>query len=109
MTDLQSGRPIANASVLLYRVTGVENWRYHVMRLTANARGFFAKLPLEPGRYVVMARVAGRTDGCAVEDVIGGEMSRVNVKVGYPALTCSGPRYHPAVVNPNSGGDLYIT
>lgn len=50
----------------------------------------------------------GQVEGCAVDDVIGGQMARVTVKVGYKNLTCSGPRYHPAMVDPNGGGDLYI-
>lgn len=106
--DLRSGHPIADARVLLYRSTSVTNDRYQVMYLRTNGNGFYSKMPLEPGRYVVMVRVPGRTDGCAVDDLIGGEVARVNVRVGYDRLTCSGPRIHPGMVNPNGGGDLYI-
>ncbi|HEY9084774.1 MAG TPA: carboxypeptidase-like regulatory domain-containing protein [Candidatus Tyrphobacter sp.] len=108
VTDLQTGQPIANANILLYRASNNWNGPYHLMRLTTNARGFFVKMPLEPGRYVVMARVPGRMEGCAIDDILSSENVRVSIKVGYKTLTCSGPRVHPAIVNPNGGGDLYI-
>ncbi len=108
VTDLQTGQPITQASILLYRATNVENGRYQLVRLQTDSRGFFSKLPLEPGRYVVMARVPGQIEGCAVDDIIGGEVSHVRIDVGYKTLTCTGPRFHPALVNPNGGGDLYI-
>lgn len=106
--DVQSGQPIANADVLLYRTTGVTQNRYDVMHLRTNARGFFSKVSLQQGLYVVLARVPGRVQGCAVDNIVGDEMARVTVKVGYKALLCSGPRYAAAMVNPNAGGDLHI-
>ncbi|MHB8433187.1 MAG: hypothetical protein ACYC8W_06550 [Candidatus Tyrphobacter sp.] len=57
---------------------------------------------------VVMARVPGRVQGCAINDVIGGEIARTNIRVGYKDVTCSGPRTHPEIVNPDAVGDLYI-
>jgi hypothetical protein len=78
------------------------------MVVRTNSRGFYSKLPLEPGRYVVMARVPGRVQGCAINDVIGGEIARTNINVGYKDVTCSGPRMHPEIVNPDAVGDLYI-
>lgn len=108
VTDLQTGLPISNAPILLYRATAVGNGPYQLMRVWTNDRGFFAKLPLEPGRYVVMARVPGRTQGCAIDDIIAGETAHVNIKIGYAMVTCSGPRVHPEVINPGASGDLYI-
>jgi hypothetical protein len=109
ITDLRTGQPIARATILFYRSTGVTaNKPFRLMQMTTNEHGFFSKMPLEPGRYVLMARVPGRVQGCAIDDVIGSETTRVHIVMGYDAVTCSGPRYHPALVNPNSGGDLYI-
>jgi hypothetical protein len=108
VVDVNTHAPIGNSDVIVYRATGVRNYDFRIMHLRANARGFFAKMPLEPGRYVILARMPGRMEGCAVDDVIAGQMSRVTVKVGYKALTCSGPRIDPAIVNANAGGDLYI-
>ncbi|MGH7737513.1 MAG: hypothetical protein ACREMP_06560 [Candidatus Tyrphobacter sp.] len=53
-------------------------------------------------------RIPGLTNGCAVDDVIGGKTARVHVKVGYSSITCSGPRRLPAMADPNGSGDLYI-
>ncbi|MGH7736646.1 MAG: carboxypeptidase-like regulatory domain-containing protein [Candidatus Tyrphobacter sp.] len=108
VTDLHTGRPMANVRVLLYRATGTRPGEYAVMYLHTDRRGFFSKMPLQQGRYVVMTRIPGFVDGCAIDDIIGGETARVHVRVGYDAITCSGPRNHPAMINPNGGGDLYI-
>jgi hypothetical protein len=108
VVSVRGNRPVANVEVVLYRVTGVTNGHYRVMRVRTNARGFFSKMPLQPGRYVVLSRIPGVVDGCAVDDVIGSETTRVAVRVGYKTLTCSGPRIDPAMINPNAGGDLYI-
>jgi hypothetical protein len=108
VVDANTHAPVGNVELIVYRTTGVRNYDFEIMHLRANASGFFVKMPLEPGRYVVLARVPGRVEGCAVDDIIAGEMSRVTVKTGYRSLTCSGPRIDPALVNPNAGGDLYI-
>ncbi len=75
--------------------------------LPVNGRGFFSDITLEPGRYVVMARVPGKVEGCAVDDVIGGEVAHVKIKIGNDTVMCSGPRVHPALVDPNATADVY--
>ena len=108
VTDLHTGQPMANARLTLYRTSQNPNGPYQLMHVTTNGRGYFVKMPLEPGRYVLLADVPGRTRGCVIEDLIGRENVRVNIRVGYDTLTCSGPRVHTAMANRNIGGDLYI-
>ena len=76
------------------------------MTLQSNARGFFSDVAtLEPGRYVIMARLPGKVEGCAVDDVIGGEVVRLRIQIGHDAIMCTGPRVHPALVDPNATAD----
>jgi Carboxypeptidase regulatory-like domain len=105
--DLNTGQPIANATIYYYRSPWLENGPNHVMRLQTNSRGFFSDITLDPGRYVVMARVPGKVQGCAVDDIMGGEVARLRIEIGRNQVMCSGPRVHPALVDPGATADIY--
>jgi hypothetical protein len=77
------------------------------MTLQTNSRGFFSDVTLDPGRYIIMARVPGKVQGCAVDDVMGGEVARMKIEIGHDAIMCSGPRIHSALIDPNAGASVY--
>jgi hypothetical protein len=54
-----------------------------------------------------MARLPGRVEGCGVDDVLSGEVTRMRIEIGHNAIMCSGPRVHAAFVDPNATADVY--
>ncbi len=54
-----------------------------------------------------MAQLPGKVVGCAVDDVQGGEVSRMRIEIGRDAIMCCGPRVHPALIDPNATADVY--
>ncbi len=107
VVDAGTGRPMAHAQLYYYRAPYREQGPNRIMALQTNDRGFFSDITLDPGRYIVMARVAGKVEGCAVDDVMGGEVARLRIEVGRDAIVCSGPRVHPALVDPNATASVY--
>jgi Carboxypeptidase regulatory-like domain len=107
VVDAKTGQPIAHATLYYYRSPYQEHGPNHIMTLRTNARGFFSDVTLDPGRYVIMARLPGKVEGCALDDVMGGEVARMRIEIGRDAIMCSGPRVHPALVDPNATADVY--
>jgi hypothetical protein len=107
VVNVTNGQPMPNAVLYYYRSPYLEHGPNHLMKLETNRHGFFTDITLEPGRYVIMAQVPGRVEGCAVDDVIGGEVARVRIEIGHSGVMCSGPRVHPALVDPNATADVY--
>jgi hypothetical protein len=107
VVDAKTGEPLAGATLYYYRSPYLENGPNHIMKLTANGHGFFSDVTLDPGRYIIMARFPGKVEGCAVDDVMGGEVARMKVEIGHDSIMCSGPRVHPATVDPNATADVY--
>ena len=108
VVDVKTGQPVANATLYYYRAPYLENGANRIMTMQTNKRGFFSDVTLEPGRYVVMARFPNKVEGCAVDDVIGGQVSRMKIEMAHDAIMCSGPRVHPALVDPNATADVYL-
>ncbi|HYL26377.1 MAG TPA: carboxypeptidase-like regulatory domain-containing protein [Candidatus Nitrosotalea sp.] len=106
VVDAKTGQPIPHATLYYYRSPYNEQ-STRVIKLEANARGNFSDITLEPGRYVVMARFPNKVEGCAIDDVIGREVTRMKIEIGHDAIMCSGPRVHPALVDPNATADVY--
>lgn len=107
VVDVKSGQPISHATLYYYRSPYLEHGPNRIMTLRTNSRGFFSDVTLDPGRYVIMARFPGKVEGCALDDVIGGEVTRVRLEIGHDTIMCSGPRVHPASVDPNASADVY--
>ncbi|HVN68522.1 MAG TPA: carboxypeptidase-like regulatory domain-containing protein [Candidatus Binatia bacterium] len=107
VVDVRTGQPMAHVTLYYYRAPYVENAQNQIMTLQTNARGFFSDVTLDPGRYVIMARVPGKVEGCAVDDVMGGEVARMKIEIGRDSIMCSGPRIHSALVDPNAGASVY--
>jgi hypothetical protein len=107
VVDVKTGQPVANATLYYYRSPYLEHGPNRIMTLQTNSRGFFSDLTLQPGRYVIMARFPNKVEGCSVEDVMGGEVARVKIEMGHSTIMCSGPRVHPALVDPNASASVY--
>jgi hypothetical protein len=107
VVDAQTKQPMAHVTLYYYRAPYLENGPNHIMTLQTNSRGFFSDVTLDPGRYIVMARFPGKVEGCAVDDVIGGEVARLRIQIGHDAVMCSGPRVHAALIDPNATADVY--
>ena len=109
VVDVKTGQPVAGATLYYYRAPYLDSGPNHIMRLQTNRHGFFSDVTLQPGRYVIMARFPDKVQGCAVDDVMGGEVARMKIEIGRDAIMCSGPRVHPALVDPNATADVYRT
>jgi hypothetical protein len=107
VVDVNSGQPIEHATILYYKTPYLENGTNRIYETKTDRKGFFSDITLEPGRYVIMARVPDRVLGCAVDDVQIGEVTRVKLEIGRDRIVCSGPRVHPTSVDPNLTADLY--
>lgn len=106
VTDLKTGQPIDHATILYYRSPYVENVTV-LKKLQTDRHGYFGDVTLEPGRYILMAQFPGKVMGCAVDDVMDGESTRVKIKMGYDTIVCSGPRVHPTLIDANATADVY--
>jgi hypothetical protein len=107
VVDARTGQPMAHATLYYYKAPYLENGPNQIKTLQTNDRGFFADITLQPGRYVVMARFPNKVEGCAIDDVVGGETTHVKLQIGRDALMCSGPHIHPMTVDPNATADIY--
>jgi hypothetical protein len=107
VVDASTGAPVAHSKLYYYRAPYLENGANRIFELKTNARGFFSDITLTPGRYIIMARLPGKVEGCAVDDVMGGEVAHLRIEIGQTAVMCSGPRVHPALVDANATADVY--
>jgi hypothetical protein len=104
--DARTGQPLAHATLYYYR-SPYNDKSTRIMKISTNDRGFFTDITLEPGRYVIMARYPNKVEGCAIDDVIGGETTRMKLTIGHSSIMCSGPRVHAALIDPNAGASVY--
>ncbi len=108
VVNAKTGQAMPGVTLYYYRAPYLDRGPNRIMTLTTNARGFFSDVTLDPGRYVLMARFPGKVEGCAIDDVIGGQQTRVKIEIGRDAIMCDGPRVHPALVDPNASADVYL-
>ena len=103
MVDVNTGHTLSNVPITITKVESTpRSWN-----TKTNAKGQFANITLEPGRYIVVASFPGMTIGCAVDDVFSGQTLRMKIGVGHKDIMCSGPRVHPALVDPSATADVY--
>jgi hypothetical protein len=107
VVDAKTGQPMPHATLYYYKAPYLENGPNHIMTLQTTGKGTFSDITLQPGRYIIMARFPNKVQGCAVDDVIGGEVARMKIEIGHDAVMCTGPRVHPALVDPNATADVY--
>jgi hypothetical protein len=103
VVDVTTGRTLANVPITITRVESTpRTWT-----TKTNSKGQFSDITLEPGRYIVVATFPGMTIGCAVDDVYGGQTVQMKIGVGRPNIMCTGPRVHPALIDPSATADVY--
>ena len=107
VVDAKTSRPVSGATLYYYKTPYLENHPNQIKSLQTNSHGAFADITLEPGRYVIMARFPNKVEGCAIDDVLGGETTHMKLEIGHDALMCSGPHIHPMTVDPNATADVY--
>ena len=100
------GQPVANATVAIFRLP-LHQVDRAVAAVKTNSNGYFLKLALQPGRYMVDVNVPGNVAACAVHDLIDDSVTRVTMRL-HAESGCAPVRMHSALVNGSLTGDLYI-
>ncbi|HTV93543.1 MAG TPA: carboxypeptidase-like regulatory domain-containing protein [Verrucomicrobiae bacterium] len=101
-----SGHPVQGAPVSIFRLP-LHRVDRAVATVQTNKNGFFAKLPLEPGRYMLTVAVSGNLAACQVHDVFNDTMTPVKMRLEQMAA-CKGARLHTAMVNSAIGSSFYL-
>ena len=101
--DGTSKKPLGGVAVLVQRIPQ-DDQRYSTI---TDRRGFFNRLGVEPGRYLVTANVIGHKATCEIDDVDSGIVRRFNIVVDPPsgAPYCQGP--HSRLVNGDETTSAY--
>ena len=105
--ELGTGQPVATGTVAIYRLPFHKS-DLAVRTVAIDKGGNFADITLEPGRYLVTADVNGAKASCAIDDVFGGQTTRLKIYSGSDGERCVGPRVHAAVINPANVADEYV-
>jgi hypothetical protein len=101
-----NGRPVEGAPVAIFRLP-LHQVDQAVAIVQTNKNGFFAKLPLENGRYMVTVAMRGNLAACQVEDVFNDTVTPVKMTL-QQTTACKGARLHTAMVNPAIGPSFYL-
>jgi hypothetical protein len=101
-----NGQPVQGAPVAIFRLP-LHNVDAAVATVQTNKDGFFAKQPLENGRYLVAVAVQGNLAACEVDDVFNDTMTPVKLMLQH-TTACKGARLHSALVNPAIGPSFYL-
>ncbi len=107
LVDITSGRPIESASIAIFRMP-VRKLDLAVRTLHTDRNGNFSDITLDPGRYVVTTNAAGEKAYCIIDDVFGGQTTRLKIYSGANQERCVGPRVHSAIINPANTADEYV-
>ena len=102
-----AGRPLANVPVAIFALP-LHQGEIAASSLTTNRNGYFSKVGVNAGRYLVRADVDGNAVACAVDDVNGGWNTHLVLRVHGSDVACRGHRAHSASVNSSITADEYI-
>lgn len=100
-------KPLAGADVAIYRMP-MNNASLAVRTVHTNDKGFFAKISLEPGRYVITASANGLRAACATSDLVGGVVSHLRLEMARDREVCVGKNVQSALVVPGQTTDVYV-
>lgn len=100
------GHPVEGAPVSIFRLP-LHRVDRALATVQTNKNGFFVKLPLDPGRYMITVAVTGNLAACEVRDVFNDTMTPVNMTLAQLAA-CKGARLHTAMVNRAIGSSFYL-
>ena len=107
IVNVDSHRPIAGASVEIYKIP-VVNLTDPVHILHTNSSGYFSTIQLAPGRYIIMASALDAHAGCEISDLYEGVMTRVRIEISRSGEHCVGKNVGNATVVPGQGNSVYI-
>jgi len=93
-----NGHPVAGVHVAIFALP-LKRTNLAIATLTTDRHGSFTDLALEPGPYVVSSIVSRERSGCELGRVFDGAVTRMTLHLGSKP-TCTGPRFHTAIVNP---------
>jgi len=100
------GRPVANAHVAIFYLP-LHQVDKAVATVTTDSSGYFAKEPLQPGRYMLDVTVPGNTSACGVHDLIDDTVTHVTFHL-HAHSGCAPVRWHSAMVNGDQTTTAYI-
>jgi hypothetical protein len=100
------GSPVANANVAIFRLP-LHQVDRAVATVSTDNNGYFVKLPLQPGRYMLEVAVPGNTAACGVHDLIDETVTHVTMRL-HANSGCAAVRIHSSMVNGNLTSDVYI-
>ncbi|HET9030995.1 MAG TPA: carboxypeptidase-like regulatory domain-containing protein [Candidatus Aquilonibacter sp.] len=105
--DADTHHPIPGAEVAVYRMP-MSNASLAVRTLRTNQHGFFSKILLEPGHYVLMASANGLRAACETSDLVSGAVTHINVQMSRTHEVCVGKHVQSALVVPGQTTDVYV-
>ncbi|HTZ55387.1 MAG TPA: carboxypeptidase-like regulatory domain-containing protein [Candidatus Acidoferrum sp.] len=100
------GRPVANANVAIFRLP-LHEVDKAVATTTTDDKGYFLKMPLQPGHYMLDVAVPGNTSACSAHDLIDETVTHVTMRLAAHS-GCAPVRLHSVMVNGALTSDLYI-
>jgi hypothetical protein len=100
------GLPVANASVAVFRLP-LHQVDKAVATTTTDSKGYFMKMPLQPGRYMFDVSVPGNTAACAVHDLVDESVTNLTFHLAAHS-GCQPVRFHESMVNGNVTSDAWI-
>jgi hypothetical protein len=100
------GRPVPNAQVAIFRLP-LHQVDRAVATVTTNADGYFVKLPLQPGHYMLDVAVPGNTSACSAHDLVDETVTHVTLRLRADA-GCAPVREHASMVDGDLTSDVYI-
>lgn len=100
------GQPAPNARVAIFRLP-LHQVDKAVATLTTDSKGYFAKLPLQPGRYMIDASLPGNTAACGVHELVDETVTHLTMRLEAHS-GCQPVRWHASMVNGDLTSDAYI-
>jgi len=100
------GRPLDGAQVAFFRLP-MTNVDRAVAVATTNSKGYYSRMLLQPGRYMVAVATGKNAGDCAVEQAFADGMTRSDLRV-HPGTGCRGPKSYASMVNPAITGDYTL-
>jgi hypothetical protein len=100
------GTPAANATVAAFRLP-LHQVDKAVATTKTDDKGYFMKMPLQPGRYMIDVSLPGNTSACAVHDLVEDAVTNLNFHLAAHS-GCAPVRVHESMVNGNLTSDVTI-
>ncbi|HTX56570.1 MAG TPA: carboxypeptidase-like regulatory domain-containing protein [Candidatus Acidoferrales bacterium] len=100
------GHPVAHAIVGIFRMP-LHRIDRAVAAVATDENGYFVKVPLQPGQYMIDVSAGANAEACAVHDLIEDSVEHVTMHV-RTGSRCTPVRMHSATVNGNLTSDVYI-